>query len=76
MNLGRRQDILVDVMRRDRQVAWRATLLAAERGVRGAALAAAAAYGTGAGVLGEAALKGVPEPAQVRHGRWCLCACV
>ncbi|KAG2449797.1 hypothetical protein HYH02_005320 [Chlamydomonas schloesseri] len=50
------------------RVAWRCTLLAAERGVRGAALAAASAYATGAGLFGEEVLDGQGEPAQA--ARW------
>ncbi|KXZ51661.1 hypothetical protein GPECTOR_11g114 [Gonium pectorale] len=53
-------------------VGWRCTLLAAERGVRGAALAAAAAYGGGGAGGGnaffEGPLGGKPDPAQA--ARW------
>ncbi|GFR42631.1 hypothetical protein Agub_g3567 [Astrephomene gubernaculifera] len=65
---------LVKVGSRQRQfrahtsVAWRCVLLAAERGVRGAALAAAAAYGSGGGLFGEEVLGGLADPAQA--ARW------
>ncbi|KAG2490554.1 hypothetical protein HYH03_010948 [Edaphochlamys debaryana] len=45
-------------------VAWRCVGLMAERGVRGAALAAAAAHGSGGGLFGEEVLDGRTDPAK------------
>lgn len=55
-------------------LAWRCVLLAAERGVRGAALAAASAYGSGSGVFGAEVLGGEVDFAQVGVGSgWSVC---
>ncbi|GLI63916.1 hypothetical protein VaNZ11_007055 [Volvox africanus] len=61
---------LVKVGTRQRQfraflsVSWRCVMLAAERGVRGAALAAAAAYGGGGGLFADEVLQGQADPVQ------------
>ncbi|GIL71722.1 hypothetical protein Vretifemale_2235 [Volvox reticuliferus] len=61
---------LIKVGTRQRQfrphvsVAWRCVVLAAERGVRGAALAAAAAYGGTGGLFTDEVLQGQADPVQ------------